>query len=104
MVVASFYSNNGEHELMLFGHAEGSPEVCAAASAIVYALAGWVENNREHLDERKQAFIDLKSGDACLLFTGDVCADAAFQVAEIGLAQLANSYPDYISCLWAENS
>lgn len=100
MVTVSAYSNDSECELILKGHATGSQEVCAAISSIVYALAGWIENNRDHIIGTPQAVVDLRPGDTCVFFCGDDYAHTAYQVAEIGIAQLAKSYPDYISIIW----
>lgn len=102
MVNVSFYHRDREHEMIACGHATGSPEICAAVSAIMTALAGWIENNRDHLDGKEAIFVDLQEGDTCILFTGDDCAEAAFSVAEIGIAQLANSFPEYVSVAWYE--
>lgn len=102
MVTVSSYSRDSEFELILKGHATGSPEVCAGLSAIVYALAGWIENNREHIHATPQTVVDLRPGDTCIFFHGDHVAAAAYQMAEIGIAQLAKSCAEYFDFFWPE--
>ena len=76
------------------GHATGSPEVCAAISGILYALAGYVRNATDgstiEYDER------LESGSVNLHFCGGPGAAGAFDMAVIGLKQIEAKYPDLI--------
>lgn len=65
------------------GHATGSEEVCAGVSAIIYALAGWAENFAT-----EDVKIELESGDALIVFRGGTEAEAAFDMAVIGLKQI----------------
>ena len=70
------------------GHAAGSPALCAAVSALVYAAAGWVRNEpgAERLTER------LESGDALLVWIapgeGPV---AVFRLLTVAFLQLEAS-------------
>ena len=73
------------------GHATGSPEVCAAVSGILYALAGYVENNINFARWR------MESGDVDIAFLGDGRAEAVYNMAVIGLLQIEKSHPEYIS-------
>lgn len=76
------------------GHATGSPEVCAAISGILYALAGYVRNATDGstiaYDER------LDSGSVHLHFCGGPGAAGAFDMAVIGLKQIEAKYPDFL--------
>ncbi len=91
MVEARFHRWEDLRLLTLRGHATGSPAVCAAASAMVYALAGWLRRYRP-----AQARARLRPGDGRLLCRGDGAVDTAFQIALTGLAQLGAAYPDYL--------
>ena len=80
--------------LILYGHATGSEKVCAAISSIVYALAGYLKNIEVEKGE-KPPVIQLKSGFSSFRFSGKE-AKSAYDMAVIGLMQLANQYPKYI--------
>lgn len=82
------------------GHASGSPEACAAVSALLYALAGYL-TNAEQDGKAQNVFTRLESGDAELRFCGGEAAQAAFRMAVIGLLQLAQAQPD---CVFADFS
>ncbi len=84
-----------EHVLMLTGHATGSEKVCAAASGIVYALAGYLENQRA-AGKVKLVEMRLDSGDTRMEWQGTRGTEAAYEMAVIGLAQIAKAEPDYI--------
>lgn len=77
------------------GHATGSVEVCAAVSAILYALAGYLANA---VHERYIEFYEhrMEEADVMFDFSGDECTAAAFEMAAIGLAQIAKAHPEYI--------
>lgn len=76
------------------GHATGSPEVCAAISGILYALAGYVRNAD---DGSTLAYYErLESGIVDLSFRGGPGAEGAFDMAVIGLKQIEAQYPDFL--------
>lgn len=77
------------------GHATGSVEACAAVSGILYALAGYLTNA---LRERYVEFYTWKmeSGDVQLDFNGDKSTAAAFEMAVIGLSQIAQAHPEQV--------
>lgn len=82
----------GTARLTVSGHAgyaaAGQDIVCAAVSALVYALAGYLE-------EKGQASrITVRRGYAELEGTGD--CGAAFAMARCGMSQLAHAYPDCV--------
>lgn len=71
-------------------HASGSTEVCAAASCLMYTLAGWVEQSADRGNYEigdASAIVRLKDGEA---------AAEIFSFARIGFRQLAASYPKFI--------
>ena len=78
--------------LTVSGHAgyaaAGQDIVCAAVSALVYALAGYLE-------EKGQAVrIAVRKGYADIQGAGD--CGAAFAMARCGMSQLARAYPDCV--------
>ena len=95
MTKVCFKRDGNRYEVRATGHATGSDAVCAAVSAIMYALAGWLIN----ADDGGKAYdvlIDMSSGRAKLGWRGGAEADAVYNMVVIGLAQIAQSYPDYI--------
>lgn len=85
----------GRHLLFLQGHATGSETVCAGISSIVYALAGYLCNAEEHVQEIYRK--DLEEGKVLLSCQGDDCVTAAYTMAAVGLAQIARQYPEYLA-------
>lgn len=76
------------------GHADGSPEVCAAISGILYALLGYVKNAQ---DESMIVYSDrISSGDVAIDFRGGENAEAVYDMTLIGLLQIEKSHPEYI--------
>ena len=77
------------------GHATGSVEVCAAASGILFALAGYLANA---IRERYIEFYEnrMEEADVLLDFNGDECTAAAFEMAVIGLAQIGQQHPEFL--------
>ncbi len=99
-VVAVF--DRGESRLTVKGHATGSELVCAAVSSIVYALVGYLRNAGEHIEDVLQNKIE--DADVELHYRGDASVMAAFQMAYIGLAQIANGYPEFVVVHVGENA
>lgn len=81
------------------GHASygpcGSDIVCAGISSITYALAGYLENSRDRLDFGASLEMEMSSGKVHIACVGDV--SEAFKLAYIGLAQLAEQFPENLS-------
>ena len=80
------------------GHATGSPEACAAVSALLYGLAGYLAN-AEREGKAEVLCRRMESGDAQLKFTG---AAEAFDMAIIGLAQVALVHPEQVEVKYSE--
>lgn len=80
--------------LVAEGHATGSERVCAAISGIIYALAGFLANERAEVDEMQVPV--LGDGMARLSCEGSERVCAAYQMAAIGLAQIAKEHPNFI--------
>ena len=81
--------------LALDGHATGSPEMCAAISGIVYALAGYLANaERDGFAEVYR--MELESGKVRIHCHGDDRVTAACEMAIIGLRQLEQAHPELV--------
>ena len=96
MIRVYYARGEGEHELSISGHAHyadyGQDIVCAGVSAIAFSLLGWLEHNEEELSdlsvsEVEQFYLSCK---------GSEKIDTAFQMAVIGLVQIAREYPDHV--------
>ena len=92
-------SHSTQNYLMdLKGHArtemDGSPEVCAAASALAFALAKWTIANVP------AAQINYTEADGRMFLSayGQNCAQA-WAVAETGFSQLADAHPEYVKII-----
>ena len=76
------------------GHATGNQDVCAAASCLVYTLAGWLRNQpgvkaiKAELDEDASAAFEFCGGDS---------AQVAFDLICTGFLQLELTSPEHIS-------
>lgn len=85
--------------LQIYGHANydasGSDIVCAAVSSIAYALFGYLENHKSDIDSISGP--QAESGDFYVLCSGNPYISTAFEMAVIGLAQIANTYPRNVS-------
>ena len=92
-------SHSWQNYLMdLKGHArtemDGSPEVCAAASALAFALAEWTIVNVP------AAQINYTETDGRMFLSafGQNCAQA-WAVTETGFRQLADAHPEYVKII-----
>ena len=98
-MIRVYYSRGeGEHELTINGHA-GSAEygkdiVCAGVSAIAFALLGWLENNQEELTEMDELIAE--DGQVYIACAGSDEVSTAFEVALMGLIQIARQYPECV--------
>lgn len=90
----------GRYKVRARGHAEGSPEVCAAVSGLLYALAGYLENQKGITTIGRR----LDSGDVSLTFDGGIRAEAVYNMTLIGLMQIEKSHPEYIKVEYQEFS
>lgn len=98
MVKVTVWRRKTLRSLHLEGHAgyhPGNDIVCAGCSAIVYALMGWISNAAGHMAEVDELY--EKSGTVRITADGDEQYGAAFDMAVIGLMQIAKKYPDHVS-------
>ncbi len=89
MIRVRFDRTGDACRLSLRGHATGDPAVCAAASALVFALAGYVR-------DRGNGEIELESGRARVGCGRDAGTDGAFAAVLSGLEQLRRRYPQLV--------
>lgn len=83
------------HILSAQGHATGKPEVCAAVSGLLYALAGYLANiiQEEYIEFYESR---MESGDVFLDLNGGPRVETAFDLVTVGLLQIAKQHPEYI--------
>lgn len=97
MIQVTYAQNGNHHQLSITGHAgysqRGNDIVCAGVSAIAYTLLGFLENSRDDVEELASA---TASGELSVSCTGGVRAGMAFEMALIGLMQIANQYHDNV--------
>lgn len=92
MTTVIYNQDGSEYTIQCIGHATGSDNVCAAVSSIIYTLAGYLHNTNEIVVLTSH----LESGNVMLAFAGEKEAKVAFDMAVIGLLQLAKSFPEYV--------
>lgn len=98
MICIEYRVGDHEHDLSILGHAgysdAGNDIVCAGVSAIAYTLLGFLENHRDDI-----AYISAqpKSGDFRVRCKGTDKVDTAFDMAIIGLQQIAMKYPKHVT-------
>lgn len=87
----------GRYLVQAKGHATGSTEVCAAVSAILYELAGFLANAQGDMEQVKIYGWKLEDGHVILDFEGGDCIGTAWVMTVIGLRQIEKQYPKFIS-------
>lgn len=100
MTEARFAHAAGRWDIRIFGHATGRPDVCAAISSILYALAGYLVNAAD--EGMAQVYrLQMDSGDVQIKCSGDAHTDGACAMAGIGLMQLAETFPEVVKAEYA---
>lgn len=93
-----YYQKGDRFRIRFEGHATGSDEVCAAVSSLVYAMAGYLENQAGRNTTVQR--MELAEGQAEILFTTrDKQVKGAWEMMVFGLRQLAHNFRDYIRVL-----
>ena len=99
MVNATYRRDKTSHSFSVVGHAGysecGNDIVCAGVSAVIYSLLGFLNNIP---DKDKHLTAVAESGNTHI-FWRETCTEvsAAFQMALIGLMQIALKYPEHIT-------
>lgn len=95
MIKASFKREGEDLRLTVRGHADYAPKgsdiVCAAASGLIYALAGYLIN----LKRRGFRINAIEDGYADIICDKEY--EEALKLICIGLIQLEATYPDFVS-------
>lgn len=94
MTQAYIEIDGGQCLLALRDHATGSESVCAGVSALAFALAGYLANAEEHLEEVYTNTVER--GKVCIHCKGDAFVEEAFRLTAVGLLQIEAKEPDYI--------
>ncbi len=89
MIRVRFTRTDDACRLALQGHATGDPAVCAAASALVFALAGYIR-------DRGDGEAELDSGRARVDCGRDAEVDGAFAAVLSGVELLQRRYPQLV--------
>lgn len=77
------------------GHATGSDAACTAVSAMLYSLAGYLVNAKEH-GRAECLHHEMGGGEALLSYAGDDRMSEVFRAITIGLLQISQAMPDYV--------
>ena len=71
-------------------------QVCAAISALAYAMAGYLTN--AELEGRAEVYtMKMEGGSVVIHASGDERCVGACEAVLLGLRQIAEQYPDYLS-------
>lgn len=100
-MVKVYYENDGMHQrISMTGHADyikgGNDEdpVCSACSAILWSLYAWIENSDTHVYSVERC--KITEGDCRIDASGDEYLYNAYMMAVLGLAAIAESYPQNV--------
>lgn len=99
MVVVRAWVKEDAYKLDICGHADYNPGedvVCAGVSSIAFALLGYLENHRK--DMTPESGWSWDHGDVQVQVRGGEALEAVFQMALIGLMQIAKKYPNHVRC------
>lgn len=95
MIRVRYLREGDHHTLSIQGHAgyaeHGNDIVCAGVSAISYALLGWLNHAGCDISAAR-----VDSGDLEVSCKGIKQAATAFDMAVIGLGQIAKKYPRHV--------
>lgn len=103
MITARYTTDNGRYALTVEGHAGydeyGKDIVCAAVSALVFALLGWLEDHPEAA-EYVDASMDGGANVSCM---GDERVGAVFEAIFTGIEMIAYRYPDHVTAIGGDS-
>jgi uncharacterized protein YsxB (DUF464 family) len=98
MIQIDFHVGDNTYELSITGHAgystHGNDIVCAGVSAITFTLLGFLDN---HMDDIESISAQTESGRAHVVCKGGGKTALAFDMALIGLQQIAMKYPKHVT-------
>ena len=98
MIQIDYHVGDDTHALTITGLAgyseHGNDIVCAGVSAITFTLLGFLEN---HKDDIESISAQTESGRAHISCKGGEKTALAFDMALIGLQQIAMKYPKHVT-------
>ena len=97
MINVRYSVEGNKYTLSVYGHANyssyGTDIVCAGTSALVQALIGWIDNADCKVVCISQ---DERNNEHIVSCIGEEDVEAVFYMTYIGLAQIAEAYPNYV--------
>lgn len=97
MINIDFRVGDHEYDLAIQGHAgysdAGNDIVCAGVSAIAYTLLGFLDRISDDIESTSA---QVKSGDLRVKCKGGEKTALAYDMAMIGLQQIAMKYPRHV--------
>ena len=101
MVTVNVEEEGGDiKRLQMTGHADYSPGndiVCAACSALVFALLAFMEHEPSHTLEVTE--LVCEKGEVRLEVKGDAAFAAAFKTVVYGLTEIAKKYRNHVQLI-----
>lgn len=100
MVTVTVEENGGVKRLAMTGHANynaGADIVCAACSALVFALLAYMEQEPAHILEVVE--LTCEKGEVRLFAKGDAAFAAAFETVVYGLTEITKKYRKYVQLI-----
>ncbi|HWP80346.1 MAG TPA: ribosomal-processing cysteine protease Prp [Candidatus Acidoferrum sp.] len=98
MIAVTVGETQGKKRLAMTGHANysggGDDIVCAACSALVFALFAWLEQHPKSFFSIEELSCD--KGEVVICAAGDAAFAAAFDMAVAGLAEIEKKYPEHL--------
>lgn len=98
MTEAVFYRERHRRRVRITGHATGSPEVCAAVSAVAQTL----ETALLYLDPAEYE-ATIRRGNVEIAAAG-MGVIAAFDVAALSMERISKAHPELVRVKWEEET
>lgn len=105
MTTVTLSAGGGKYAVKCDGHAD-TPEVCAAVSALVQALQGWLHATGAIIERE-----DIQSGNCEITFIPlpfgpmqDIVCDAVYELVSIGFLRLHATAPEQIKVIFSDDS
>jgi uncharacterized protein YsxB (DUF464 family) len=98
MTHVTLNKSNGRYSIEAVGHAKGSIQACAAVSALMYSVLGYLSN----VDGVLIDCADFTDGFFSICFWGGAEADVMYDFCTVAFLQLELSYGEYISVVREE--
>ena len=93
MTCITLSNSEGRYTVEAQGHATGSVQACAAVSALMYSLAGYLAN----ADGIELYSEDIADGFFAVEFSGEHAAQFIYDFCLIAFLQLEKNYADFVT-------